>query len=1012
MIPVEKVTRNTQTMGMENAEKIEFRLTAEEFRNSYATIYSYREEAVVREYITNAIDAHIMADKLDTPIKIYVPTNLQPLLIIEDEGIGLEKIETILTFNQSTKTRDNKTNGRLGKGAKSAYAIADTFTVTFTKDGWTEKWVAYIDDQGMPMRNRISRTETPDKGNGVRIEIPISAERMHSILLALQKILCFVTYPYEIVNDPDLIIPKLETTTDNTQIFLKDVVTTWTETKSYYCDVEDKVVTNEIEKTFEVGDCSINSYEVVGDRVRMDKLMIRQANVVYPVDVQQLDDDTEEKLNALTNNIGYGYNNKCLIIDVPIGTVEFQPSREQLTYDGLSLKNIQSIVSETINLIIKKYLDVVDAIVAKKACLVGFDEDIPTVYALYIYINTIENTKTREYISRYIKKTHSHIFNEDDFSYSRSIIERTVYSSIHLFLTSKVYKVEDRRHQQHHINDFSFVSVEKDYDFEIGRMKTIVRIPKEKVCVEHPQLHYTNDDKKRVFYAFIDEHGNTNRWKMKARRMMENLTKSGGSSNGNHRDKRTQLIIIKYNTGLFKNVGEAALSFTQRYPHLNLLPELVNDVSLIDDSDLIDQEKKANYKYFTSIDSLNRLHSISDANAKTFEELDNDKTVFLPIYRGELTVDDESHIPDCLSSKRIFSINNANVIQNFFKAINAISQICEFDDVIREYNLIAVPYRFLPKFHKNCPNALNLKEFGNTLVEMSKKEVEEFVDKTDVSKIEESQYIKRINTLRHIFDPQRENSDTCINKTAAALFRHMNGNVLRVKHKLQAYENDDELVKEAIEKCNEFRGYMTDLILYSNKYKSDYEVELVISKNREISSLIWAISVFNEAEFNFNPFSCIDKLVVSNKDNVVNSVVSIEYLQKRFNTINYKHFSYVFLDIFKRMIKKITDEMGGIFTLNGREAFPALDKWDIKHCFDGYISYTEAHKIKVAKCVKVASEIIRVYNISEEIKKSGENKQCINTQKMKNLKRTTPTVKRVTVPLRRQLNKQVMTDAV
>ena len=52
-------------------------------------LYSDKVLAVIREYSTNAVDAHIEVGKGDVPIKVTLPTALTPEFTVRDFGRGL-----------------------------------------------------------------------------------------------------------------------------------------------------------------------------------------------------------------------------------------------------------------------------------------------------------------------------------------------------------------------------------------------------------------------------------------------------------------------------------------------------------------------------------------------------------------------------------------------------------------------------------------------------------------------------------------------------------------------------------------------------------------------------------------------------------------------------------------------------------------------------------------------------------------------------------------------------------
>ncbi|MEN4460931.1 ATP-binding protein [Mycolicibacterium fortuitum] len=100
-------------------------------------LYADRRLAVVREYVSNAVDATRMADST-VPVQVTSPTELEPNLIVTDAGIGMSAAEveaTFLAFAASTKRDSNDQIGGLGVGAKSALTVAESFLVDTIKGG-------------------------------------------------------------------------------------------------------------------------------------------------------------------------------------------------------------------------------------------------------------------------------------------------------------------------------------------------------------------------------------------------------------------------------------------------------------------------------------------------------------------------------------------------------------------------------------------------------------------------------------------------------------------------------------------------------------------------------------------------------------------------------------------------------------------------------------------------------------------------------------------------------------
>lgn len=147
---------------------------------SMADLYSNRELAVIREYSTNAFDASVeLANKLGKkpePIKVTLPSRLNPYFTVQDFGIGMSETELkeIYTkFGTSTKRESNDFNGMLGFGCKSAVAYTNTFTVTSVKDG--KKTIAVIsrrEDYSITLKVVVPSAPTSEP-SGTTVQVPV-----------------------------------------------------------------------------------------------------------------------------------------------------------------------------------------------------------------------------------------------------------------------------------------------------------------------------------------------------------------------------------------------------------------------------------------------------------------------------------------------------------------------------------------------------------------------------------------------------------------------------------------------------------------------------------------------------------------------------------------------------------------------------------------------------------------------------------------------------------------------
>lgn len=245
--------------------------------NVLTNLYSDEELACIREYSTNALDAHVEVGQT-RPIEVTLPTDLRPILSIRDYGPGLsaEEVETIYSrYGASTKRDSNEAVGMLGLGCKSALAYVDQFTLVSVKDGERITVSVARDENGAGVMT-INAREPSDELSGVEVLIP--AKRYNSFG---DKAAEFFRYW-----EPGTVLVNGEE---------PEPVEGW-----------------KIDDEFTVSDKPDNY-----DR----KLRIVMGNVSYPVSWEYEREAPE--LQSLPDG-------KQIIARVPIGMVSFTPSRESL----------------------------------------------------------------------------------------------------------------------------------------------------------------------------------------------------------------------------------------------------------------------------------------------------------------------------------------------------------------------------------------------------------------------------------------------------------------------------------------------------------------------------------------------------------------------------------------------------------------------------------------------------------------------------------------------------------
>ena len=137
-------------------------------------LYEDPELACIREYATNARDAHVEAGVAGRPIEVATPTDLRPALVIRDYGVGLDLEDVRAIYSQygaSTKRSSNDAVGMLGLGCKSALAYSDAFTLRAIKNGKVALVSVARDEKGAGVMTVLEQGDTDDE-DGVEVTIP------------------------------------------------------------------------------------------------------------------------------------------------------------------------------------------------------------------------------------------------------------------------------------------------------------------------------------------------------------------------------------------------------------------------------------------------------------------------------------------------------------------------------------------------------------------------------------------------------------------------------------------------------------------------------------------------------------------------------------------------------------------------------------------------------------------------------------------------------------------------
>lgn len=298
----------------------EFRIrnSAKAFSILSSGLYANKIKAIIRELSCNAVDSHVAAGKKDVPFQIHFPSTLEPWFSVRDFGLGLSHdqiIEIYTTYFESTKTDSNAFIGALGLGSKSPFSYTDNFTVITIKDGRKGIYTAFINNEGVPSIALMNEEQT-DEGNGVEVRLSVDDDYDYRKFRdEAWSVFKYFSLKPEFVNAPN-----------NFEI----------EPIDYY---EQNVIPGvHIQKGHHY--YSTSSSAIMG-------------NINYPIDVP----NEEENLGSLKNLLGCG-----LVMEFDIGELDFQASREGLSYIPKTIASIKEKLSNLNNVILDKIATEANAI--------------------------------------------------------------------------------------------------------------------------------------------------------------------------------------------------------------------------------------------------------------------------------------------------------------------------------------------------------------------------------------------------------------------------------------------------------------------------------------------------------------------------------------------------------------------------------------------------------------------------------------------------------------------------
>lgn len=285
-------------------QSFKIKADAKAFRILSDKLYSNKIKAIIRELSTNAYDSHVDSEQPDRPFIVQLPNNLEPTFAVEDFGTGMDE-EKVLnlysTYFDSDKIESNTAVGALGLGSKSPFAYTDTFTVISKHKGVKSVYTCFLNEDEVPSILKIGSEPTREE-NGLRVEFAVKEQNFHRF----EEEAAIVLAPF-----------KVKPIIKGAEIKIKE-----------YPDI---IIEGEGWKLLQQRGYSY--------RYRFFDSIAIQGNIEYPIKIDEVKKDKERLIKKYKvsvekfNEVLTIFDRNPFIIEFPLGSLGFAPSREHLEYN-------------------------------------------------------------------------------------------------------------------------------------------------------------------------------------------------------------------------------------------------------------------------------------------------------------------------------------------------------------------------------------------------------------------------------------------------------------------------------------------------------------------------------------------------------------------------------------------------------------------------------------------------------------------------------------------------------
>lgn len=288
-------------------------------------LYSRPARAALREYLSNAIDAHVEAGGGRPPIEVTLPDDNSQMLTIRDYGNGMSEADfgrIISRYGASTKRSSNKLTGGFGLGAKVGFALGDEFFMTSYQQGQMVKARIFKQSGGKGYVEIVERADTLEL-DGMLVQVQVPFANISELELSILE----GTHFFEAFSEDELVVRDSRGALNfyKSSVQNRDVFTPLTLTG----------------KTFGwVRKVPSPTYSSIRGGHAVRALIGRVSYTLW-------DEDLYVKIPSLRSLSDCNYD---FVLNLPIGSLDLPSSREEITTTERSINTITNVADAVLRL--------------------------------------------------------------------------------------------------------------------------------------------------------------------------------------------------------------------------------------------------------------------------------------------------------------------------------------------------------------------------------------------------------------------------------------------------------------------------------------------------------------------------------------------------------------------------------------------------------------------------------------------------------------------------------------